>query len=218
MVVSVCFAFSSLYTTALLFVFLGAALCFISVLYRKSPKSVYFLIFLVLFLLILGTVFNEQISDYLYGITENLNWIVRARVQSVIDTIFQTDHGNWYNTDRRNELANYSLKTFKENPLLGVGYYGYGYGVIGCHQEWYDMLGVFGVLGCVYGIFILIFNTRFAYKEAKTKMDKDALMISVVMLLMLGFLNPCLSKQILFFVYVVAPNISSLMQDKSYIT
>ena len=214
LIISAYFAVVSLYTTALIFIALGIVICFLPTLYRKSKKVFMVLIFMGVLSLIVGVFFNQQISDFLYDLTEGMNWIVRARVRSVIDTVFRTDHGNWYNTNRRNELAGFSLATFKQHPIFGVGYSGYGYGVIGCHQEWYDMLGVFGFVGGVCILFVMLFYIRQAYLNAETQMDKDALLISVAMLTILGFLNPCLSKQVLFLVFVVAPNLSSLLSGK----
>lgn len=214
LVLSAYFVFVSLYATALMFIGVAIGMSFLPALYRKSKKI--FIVFMCtcFLLILLCFLFNQQISDFLYKFTEDMNWIVRARVRSVIDTVFQTDHGNWYNTDRREELANYSLATFMQHPLFGVGYSGYGYGVIGCHQEWYDTLGVFGLAGGAYILFMMIFNTRQVYLYSETQLDKDALLISVMMLAVMGFLNPCFNKQVLFMVYVVAPNLSSLLPTK----
>lgn len=216
LILSAYFAFVSLYTTALIFIALAIVICFLFTLYRKSKKLFVVLMLIGVSVLIVVIFFNQQISDFLYDLTEGMNWIVRARVRSVIDTVFRTDHRNWYNTNRRNELAGFSLETFKQHPLFGVGYRGYRYGVIGCHQEWYDMLGVFGLIGGGCILFVMLFYVRRLYVNAETQMDKDALLISVVMLMVLGFLNPCLSKQVLFLVFVIAPNLSSLLPGKTF--
>lgn len=212
-VLSAYFAFVSLYTTALMFIAIGMAMCFLVLLHEKSKKTFVGFALLSVFVVAFGVVFRQEISDFLYDLTENLNWIVQARVRDVIDTVFHTDHGNWYNTDRREELANYSLNSFFRHPWFGVGYSGYGYGIIGCHQEWYDMLGVFGLVGTSCFVFLMLFYIWQAYKYAESQMDKNALLISVTMFAILGFLNPCLSKQGLFLVFVIAPNLSSLIPE-----
>lgn len=210
------FTYFSLYTTALLLLLLGMMLYVMLLMYRKSKKTFIMLFLGVGFVGIVCIIFNNQISDFLYKLTEDMNWLVQARVRSVIDQIFRTDHGNWYTTERRDELANYSLNTFKNHILFGVGYKGYGYGVIGCHQEWYDILGVFGLVGGIYILFMMLFNLSQNYLSIETQMDKDALMISTVMLIVLGFFNPCLSKQVLFLVFVIAPNLSSLKKSDNF--
>ena len=204
----------SLYTTALLLMIAGIALdiavWIFMLLYKKSKKALLIVLCVCVLLVLLCVIFSQQLSDLIYKMTENMNWIVRDRIRSVADTVFRTDHDLDYSYERREELAGYSIETFKKHPLIGIGYAGYEYGVIGCHQEWQDMLGVFGIIGVVLFVAMMLFYCYIALKKAETLTDRISFSIALVIFIVLGFLNPCLSTPVLFALFVIAPNISAL--------
>lgn len=200
----------SLYTTALLLLAMGLVLAFLFSQYHRSPKRFRIIMGVLIGLVAVCFLFRQQVADLVYAVTEPLNFLLRARLRSVADMILGTSGDNWYAPDRRNELAGYSLTAFSQHPILGVGYAGYEYGVIGCHQEWFDMLGVGGVVGMACFLAVMGVMTVQTFRNARTSVDKASFLICLVMFVVLGFLNPCLNLPVLIAVYIVAPNVSVL--------
>lgn len=205
----VCVALS-LYTTALLLMALGCGLAFLFSQFYRNRKRFWIIMGILGAILLICVLFRQQVSDLLYWLTEDLNFLVQARIRAVIDILFGTEHENWYAPNRRDQLAGYSLSSFLANPAFGVGYAGYGYGVIGAHQEWQDMLGVFGLVGTHVFVLVMLNMTVQTFQNAKTLADKGCMLVALGLLVVLGFLNPCLNAVILAIVYVVAPNMSAL--------
>lgn len=203
---------ASLFSTAILLVIMGIGIAWFFNSYRESPRRVILIVCFLFVMLLMIYIFNNQISDFIYNITERMNWVVRDRLRSVADSLLGTDHGISYSYDRRDELAWYSLTSFLKHPLLGVGYVTYGYGVIGCHQEWQDLLGVFGIMGSCIVIIIFILMSRFIWKKSCDNIDRMSFLIALLLLFVLGFLNPCLSIPVLIVVFVIAPNVKVLSQ------
>jgi len=200
----------SLFVTGMLICMFGIALGIAVKKYDKSKRNAILWAMAIAVLLIIIFTFGEQVSDLIYQITEPLNFVLRDRVRNVADTIFGTDHNLSYSYDRRNELAWYSITTFLRNPIFGIGYKGYGYGVIGCHQEWQDMLGVFGLFGTFLFVILMIIFSKQVIKNISNKKDLHSFYIALILFIILGFLNPCLSQPVLCAVFIIAPNISLL--------
>lgn len=215
---SILCVYFSLYTTALLLMVLGFGMAFLYSQFYRSPKRFWIIVGTIVLLIVLCFVFRQQVSDLLYAVTEKMNWLVKARIRSVVDMILGTSQENWYAPDRRNELAGYSLNTFLNNPVFGVGYGEYAYGVIGAHQEWYDMLGVFGVVGTVLFLGVMGVISVQTFRHAKTVVDKASFIICLTMFIVLGFLNPVLNLSVLVAVFVVAPNISALPLEWTWVS
>lgn len=212
---------SSLFTTALLLFLSGLGACLLVKIYEKyGTKAVIIMGVLMFFLVFVIYLFSESISEWLYNNTEDLNSIIRVRVRSVADKVLNTEHDlGGYNADRRGELAGYSLHTFMANPLFGVGYTGFGYGIIGNHQEWQDMLGVFGIVGSAFLVTTLITIIYQIYRKNNTKEDRVSFTIALLLFTVLGFLNPCFSPQVLMAVFFIAPNVSifsSMKEERVY--
>lgn len=201
----------SLYVTGVLLCLMGIALSYAIYKFDQSKSKAMIGVITLIGLLFVVFLFGNQISDWIYDVTEPLNWILKDRIRSVADTVFRTDHNILYSYDRRDELAEYSLTTFRENMVFGIGYKTYGYGIIGCHQEWQDMLGVFGIVGT--SIFALLMFHLFNYvkRNIDNIIDLHSFYIAMILFLILGFLNPCLNLPVLFAVFVIAPNISLLV-------
>lgn len=202
----------SLFATALILMLIGMLLGIAILMHDRHKIALVILIGLAILLGILVLGFPEQIANLIYSLTENLNWIIRLRVRGIVDLLLQTDLSTEYTMERRTELAFYSLTTFRNHPLLGIGYRGFGYGIIGMHQEWFDLLGTFGLFGTI--LFAAIFGTylRSIYLSCVDTMDKRTFLLCLCLFLVLGFLNPCMSFQVLFVLMCVAPHVSSLVK------
>lgn len=204
----------SLFTTALLIVVFGIFLAVIVRLYQKHIRAFWTLLLFAILILFTIMAFSEQVSKLIYRMTENMNWIIRLRVRGIADAIFSTNLSTEYSMERRSELASYSWETFKSHPIFGVGYREFGYGIIGMHQEWIDLLGTFGIIGT------LLFATMFSYyvwnvyKRCDNQIDRSCFIVCLCMFLVLGVLNPCLSFPVLFALMCVAPNVSVLILSR----
>lgn len=203
----------SLFVTGVLLCGMGIGVAIAINKYSQSKRQTTLCAIGIIFALILVFVFSDQISDLIYKMTEPLNWILRDRIRNVADTIFRTDHNLVYSYDRRAELAGYSMDTFRKYPFFGIGYKGYEYGVIGCHQEWQDMLGVFGIFGMLLVVLLVVFHSRYIIKNITRKSDLYSFYMALLLFVVLGFLNPCLTPPVLCSVFIVAPNASYIFPN-----
>ena len=213
------FIYVSLMATALMLTVIGILLfVLVKMLRKNATTSIIVLISLLFMAMLVIFVFPNQIMSMVIKLTENMNYVVQNRIRYVFQSVLNVSSGIAYNHERREELAAYSLNTFKEHPIFGVGYSGYGYGVIGCHQEWPDMLGVFGLLGSIVVWGIIIRMIMVTYKGLGTHEEKDLFLVLAVMFGILGFLNPCLGSPLLFALFVIAPNVKVLFRSRLELT
>lgn len=212
LIVYVICIFLSLFATATLLMAFGMGLTILAH-YFKNKQQLIILIIAINLAILLVIAFSEQIALLIYKLTENLNWVLRLRIRGIVDIVFGTSLSPEYSMQRRSELASYSLTTFKEHPFFGIGYGKFGYGVIGMHQEWFDLLGTFGMVGAIFFLVALGIFLKSIYSHCTNALDRSGFMISVCMLFILGFLNPCLSVPVLFSVLCIAPNTSALIHS-----
>ncbi|WP_029201175.1 O-antigen ligase family protein [Oribacterium sp. NK2B42] len=179
----------------------------------RDDKSVFLIsvLFLGIIMFLVISLFPNHVMNLLIDWTENLNYVLKDRLLYVAGRILNVSSGRSYSYNRREELASYSLETFKNHPLLGVGYSEYGYGIIGCHQEWYDMLGVFGIIGSIIVFAIIIGLFVEVYRDMNSRAEKDLFFIISAMFFLLGFLNPCLFDPLLIAIFAVVPNLKFLI-------
>lgn len=207
------FIYVSLMTTALIMTVIGILLfALVKMMRKKASTAVILLICLLLLAMLALFVFPNQIMNVVIKLTANMNYVLQNRIRYVFQDILNVSSGISYNHERREELASYSLNTFKEHPFFGVGYSGYGYGVIGCHQEWPDMLGVFGLVGSIIVWGVIIRMIIVTYKGLESREEKDLFLVLAAMFGILGFLNPCLGSPLLFALFVIAPNAKCLFK------
>lgn len=209
-VIFLCVFFSVL-TTAILITLIGLALVFLFTSFEKGNKMA---IFWAILLVVFGGIllfFRTQIGELLYGIVGNMSTVVQQRLSRVIDMLFATDHANTYSMDRRFELADYSLDTFRAHPIFGIGIGGIRYGVIGYHQEWPDVLGVCGIIGTAIIVFAFCIYFKKLFRRTTENIDRMGTTIGLILMLILGCLDPCLVLPELYVIMVILPNISALV-------
>lgn len=213
--VFVFFLYKSQLVTAMILSLVGLFLFyFIEVVLNKKNKMLRLMgasfVFLLIYFLI-----RIYLVDFLFNFAALMPNTVRMRIQFVIDTFFFTQHANSYNLGRRMEIANYSWNSFKAHPFFGVGLSGIKYGSIGYHQEWVDMLGVVGIVGtAVISVVVLRYVFR-QYKLCTNTFDKNCYIVAILLFLILGFFDPCLTDPVLFTVFAIAPNLSAMAWSKS---
>ncbi len=204
------FCFLSGITTSFLLTAISASVAFF--LSTKGSKKKYvFILLAVIIVCAVVYIYKQQISDYLYRITEDLAPDFRRRIRYVTDELLGTEHYNeGYEHEGRERLVAYSLNSFKNNPIFGIGYWEYGFMTIGAHTEWVDMLGVFGLVGtALFGISVFIL-CRSIFIRSEDRTERISFFIALGIMFLLGFLDPFLSMPVLIMVFVVAPNISSV--------
>ena len=206
----------SLLVTGLLLAVMGIALGLAVAKYNESKSKTILWVIAIIILGFVVLVFRTQISDWIYSITDSMNPFLKDRLRSVTDTLLRTDHNIAYSYDRREELAGYSMSTFRNHPLFGIGYKYYGYGIIGCHQEWQDMLGVFGLFGATVFVILMICHSRYLLKGMDNEIDKSAYFIALLVYIVFGFLNPCLTPPSLSVLFIVAPNASCIFPQRDW--
>jgi hypothetical protein len=115
----------------------------------------------------------------------------------------------------RTRLFMNSLNSFLSSPFVGVGaYYSTSYDLIGRHAQFIDDLGRFGILGAgpififMFGLFkkhtTLIYNLRI----------RNSFVYSVLLFIILGFLNPIYSYGITLSIFFVLPILATYLQDR----
>ena len=206
----------SLLVTGLLLAVMGIALGLAVAKYNESKSKTILWVIAIIILGFVVLVFRTQISDWIYSITDSMNPFLKDRLRSVTDTLLRTDHNIAYSYDRREELAGYSMSTFRNHPLFGIGYKYYGYGIIGCHQEWQDMLGVFGLFGATVFVILMMCHSRYLLKRMDNEIDKSAYLIALLVYIVFGFLNPCLTPPSLSVLFIVAPNASCIFPQRDW--
>ena len=209
------FIYVSLMTTALILSVIGILMFVLVKMIRKNASTAIIVLFVLLLITMLALfVFPNQIMNLVIKATDNMNYVLQNRIRYVFQDLLNVSSGIAYNHERREELASYSLNTFKEHPILGVGYSGYGYGVIGCHQEWPDLLGVFGLFGSIVVWGVIIRMIVVTYRGMVSQGEKDLFLVLAAMFGILGFLNPCLGAPLLFALFVIAPNVKYLSKSE----
>ena len=105
----------------------------------------------------------------------------------------------------RQEFKMNALNSFNNNPFFGISYMEYGNGTVSGHADWFDVLAVNGIIGFILlclAIFSLTFST---FKKLINKYDKFTFFIGITLFIILGFVNPNLSIEVLSTVFIIIP-------------
>ena len=76
------------------------------------------------------------------------------------------------------------------------------------------MLAVFGIVGVILIGIVFLFLVWQIYKNIHTQLDFICFSISLILIFILGFLNPALTEEALLAALVIAPNSSLLFRKK----
>jgi len=214
LLVYIYFTIVSLFTTALVITAAGVIL-YLGVRAYRRKASIMLVISTVIitFFMMLISIFSDRTMDFIIDATSDMNYITRNRLRYISEAILGLSSGISYSYDRRQELMGYSLESFSQHPIFGVGYAGYRYGTIGCHQEWADLLGVFGIIGTIV-VALILFGIFFnVYRDISDRHVKDLYLVMVVVFVVLGFLNPCISDPLFIILLAVVPNLGVMMKE-----
>lgn len=110
----------------------------------------------------------------------------------------------------RQEYSQAAMNSFKANPLFGIPYNEYRFGTVSNHADWYDILAVNGIIGLGFLIIVLIDFSIIIFNNLKSETEKTSFFISLVIFIILGFLNPSFTVEILLMTFIVSSNISNI--------
>lgn len=198
--------FMTQYMTALIILLVGYFFVLISK-YKTSKQILVVTIFIALFFNLY--IFLPDILNFL-GLEE---YEVLYRRMNEVVSLVSGNNQEASDFSIRMNLSLSSLETFSKNILLGIGYkYEYSFfkmqsNGVGMHAEWFDLLAI-------YGLFVLLLFHYFI-NAVNLYIGKST---SIMMFILLGFLNPILSYQILFVVFYLIPLLGVINSKDAYET
>lgn len=139
-------------------------------------------------------------------------WSTNNKILAIANVLIG-DSSNVDTLSRRMMLSKQSLNFFKENILFGINFKDHVEGKIGCHAQWADDLGRYGLIGnlVIWINYFQIAKKTITYNPNSIVMQN---MKSVwVCFFILGFLNPCLSGTILMAQFVIIPTFDALAKE-----
>lgn len=203
----ICLILCNLVTSAVL------AICSIGVTYcfTRKVKLIYFVMGLAGTMLYLCKGFIgialKKLAD-----KSIFYWSTNNKIYAIAN-VLMGDFTNIDTLSRRMMLSNQSINSFKENILFGINFKDHVQGKIGCHAQWADDLGRFGLIGnlVIWINYFSIAKKTITYNPNRIVMQN---MKSVwVCFFILGFLNPCLSGTILMAQFVIIPTFDALVKE-----
>ena len=186
--------FRALFTTAILLMIFGYAVVIYKIVGFKKRKIVFVCCLIGIFLF-------SQIFSLItqYFLEQDFNVVGRRLLE--ISNIMNGNNGNDEGDfQSRIFLSLRSIKTFFYNPIFGVGpsvkfnYFEMEKAGVGSHAQWFDIFAI-------YGLFAL-FLVAFLKKVSKRTSENN---ISLILFVILGFLNPIFMFTIVFVVYYLVP-------------
>lgn len=161
---------------------------------------------------------KKYISQFLKYIASKqlFYWSTNNKILA-ISNLLAGDYRNLDTLSRRKMLAEFSIESFRNNLLFGINWKDHKYGVIGCHMQWADDLGRYGVVGNFVIFLNYVYMIYITIKRIDSKFVKSALKTSWLMFFILGFLNPCISSANLMIIFVIIPSMTGFFEDKGEI-
>lgn len=185
-------------------VVIAAISLFVMYIVSRNNKS---MISILCIMSILLYIIKSNIAQLFYFIaSKNLfYWSTNNKIIAIAN-VLNGDMTNIDTLSRRFMLASWSINSFKEHFLFGINWKNQKYGVIGCHMQWADDLGRFGVIGNL--LFLIDYLYMFNYMKQHTlnTFVKNSIVTVWIMFFILGFLNPCLSATNLMMMFVIIPS------------
>lgn len=131
-------------------------------------------------------------------------WSTNNKIIAIAN-VLKGDMTNIDTLSRRMMLINQSLKSFQDNPFFGINFKEHVEGKIGCHSQWADDLGRYGIFGNIIIWYNYIKIAKMTIRYKNDKIMKNNMMSVWISFFILGFLNPCLSGTILMAMFVWIP-------------
>ena len=156
------------------------------------------------------------IAKILYYIAEKkiFFWSTNDKIVAIAN-LLSGDTANINTLSDRYMIARWSLLSFMKNPLFGINWKDHVYGKIGCHMQWADDLGRYGLLGNVLLIVNYVYLVRYTVRNIGDIYTKKALIAAWITFFILGFLNPCITITNLMMIFIVIPSFEALFPNKN---
>lgn len=194
----------SSYTTQLLFFAFGIGLVIFNTIVKKKSTRIFLIVLLILLVILIQT----QLVSLLTFLNESVfasNASVSDRINEIIKFLSE---GNITGTDfaKRVELISISLKSFAQNPILGIKYSNYnsisGGITIGSHCQWADDLGRYGIIGIIIWTVLLrsIWKKIFSHNNTSIIPVNSSIFLYI---LVYGFFNPVISEGTVLILFII---------------
>ena len=195
--------FSALYMTAIILMIAGIGLALVYG-YSRSKQA------LIMIMILVAAVISYEFIPILINefSPEGTNILIR-RFDEIDSLLSGNNVSQSQDLFSRLQLSLTSIKTFLENPILGIGWEsGYNFYAleksgVGSHAQWFD------IFAC-YGIFAILL-IKYLQKSATLTIKKAN--VTLTLFVILGFLNPCLQFTIVFVAYCLVPMCRLLLFD-----
>lgn len=195
------------FTTA--YIFLGLSLLVFFIPSKKKIKP-YFIVFIFIVILALPVILPIIMSFLIWLLNIVKEITPSIMTQNKIDSIIEVLLGknSVTETSVRFSYINNSFKSFFKSPLIGRGAYYNTHNIVGDHAQFIDDLARFGALGTLplLGMFYKIFKSNF--KMIENIAIKYGYVLSILVFVLLGFLNPIYSYGIVFVMFILLSLIS----------
>lgn len=144
------------------------------------------------------------IADFLVFLSENIDFagpFVIDRLQKISEWLVGGEMGDSMNA--RSDLRLISINAFLEHPIIGMEFYAQeiDFDVIGSHSEFFDLLGRYGLVGCVPLFMSFIYSVKKLYFGMKT----DKYFPVVLYVILNALMNPMHYGQALFVFFCFVP-------------
>lgn len=158
---------------------------------------------LLLIFLLFGKKIIEIYIEFLIGNTTSI-WS-KIKLESIMNIL--NGEGSLSETTSRISLLLRDINSFFSSPILGKGaFYGVGSSdFIGQHSQFLDELARYGLLGGILLFYFIYICIKRIWKSIEDKVLKNKYLITTIVFIMLGFLNPIFNGGILFFYFIVIP-------------
>lgn len=184
--------------------------------FKINLKKIFILAIAIL-LLIMFAFFYQDIGFWIIDKTYQSSDIVFSRIGEIGAKMAygEASLGDSEDLDARTNILKTALGSFVNSPIIGHGYkygyvfdYGYLYG-IGNHCEWLDAFATMGLLGGIPFLLIYVFTVSEERKYNKKRVSYAY----IIVLFLLGLLNPFQTFQSHFMLFYLIPSICYLMAD-----
>ena len=179
-------------------------LCLILYLYLATEKSKKILLGIPLLIIVYFS-YEPLLQGILQIIRRMDSNIMTRRLEAILNLALFTG-GQINSITARQAKVDISLNSFKSNPILGIGFSDFNGNTVGCHQDWFDIMAVSGIIVFLFIMIFLIIQYRRTAVEISNRNGHNMLTAAFISFIVMGFLDPCIDSNILITVFVISSN------------
>ena len=180
---------------------------FLGLIFTKKMRFVY-VVFTLVFIGILAILLRQPLAEIVTAIGNSSIFgdVMKRRLYD-ISKLLKGDGVGWSFTARI-ILMEGSWHSFLQNPILGISFDYSGRNVLGFHETWITLLGYGGIVGFVFVVITLINYYRYQNKCIKNTYFMNAYFSILLVVIILSFLNPIITKSNLMITVGIMPILS----------